>query len=146
MRPAWVLVPASVCLELEALTLEEGRGGGSKSEPRGQRLFLCLGACPGGTVPKGQAGLKGAISLEPGGLTSLSAPSWPGNKASSKFSPWSKPWRFTRPQFLWLGCHHRREWDEHPFCPRSERTPLGGRGFLHTVVFHSLVSLGLSKS
>lgn len=55
------------------------------------RLNLC---------PRGQAGPKCATALEPGGLAEPIAPLWPGDKAPSKFSPWSKPGRFTGPQVL----------------------------------------------
>lgn len=98
---AGVLVPASVCLESEALTLDEGKGvaltggGGSGLKPRCQLLFLHPWALSKQNLcPRGQAGLKGAISLEPGGLAQPSTPSWLGDKASSKISHWSKPGRF----------------------------------------------------
>lgn len=153
---AGVLVPVSVCLESEALTLDEGKGvalaggGGSGLKPRCQLLFLHPWALSRQNLcPRGQAGLKGAISLEPGGLARPSAPSWLGDKASSKISHWSKPGRFgtTGPAArLPVTGGERGEISPCllPLCPRSERTPLGGGGVLPRVLFHSLVSLSLS--
>lgn len=98
---AGVLVPASLSLESEVLTLDEGKGvalaggRGSGLKPRCQLFFLHPWALSRQNLClRGQAGLKGATSLEPGGLAQPSAPSWLGDKASSKISHWYKPGRF----------------------------------------------------
>ena len=108
-----------------------------------------LGPVQAEPVPRGQAGLKGATSLEPGGLAQPSAPSWLGDKASSKISHRSKPGRFgTTGPVARLPVTGGEPGELPPclprLCPRSERTPLGGGGVLPRVLFHSPVSLSLS--
>lgn len=79
-----------------------GGGGSKRPGPRCQ-LLVYLGLCPGRTCAPGT---RQASKVRPPWSQSVaqpSAPSWSGYKAASKFSPWSKPWRFTGPQVLWPG-------------------------------------------
>lgn len=156
LRPAQFLVPAPVCLELEGFMLERAgeRPWQEEEEAAGQgqdaSCSCTLGPVQAEPVPQGpgrpqRCHLLGArVSAQPG------APSWSAYKASSKFSPWSKPGRFTGPQVLWPGCQSPEGNGVSSLpasslsAPRSKRTPLGGRGFLPTVFFHSLVSLSPS--
>lgn len=97
-------------------------GGGSRSGPRCQ-LLLYLGPCPGRTCAPGIGLLGARVSAQPG------APSWAAYKASSKFSPWFKPGRFTGPQVLWPGCQSPKG-NGVSSLPASSLSAQGQRGLL----------------
>lgn len=96
-----------------------------------------------------QAGLKGVTSLEPRCRPSLVLPPVLATKLRLNLAPSLSlgDLRTTGPVARLPVA--REEWGELPscllpLCPRSGRTPLGGRGSLPTVFSHSLVSLSLS--
>lgn len=115
----------------------QGRGPGRGRRPRaGAKTPAALpqpalGPVQAEPVPRGPGRPQRCHRLEPGGLAEPSAPLWPGDKASSKFSPWSKPRRFTGTAGPAAGLPVTSGEGGGPArrllpCPRSERTPAPG--------------------
>lgn len=127
-----------------------GRGRGAAGQSQDASCSSSLGPCPRQNLcPGGQAGPKGAPSLEPGGLAQPNAPSWTGDKTSSKLSPCFKPGRFTGPQVQKPGCQEPEGNGVSP--SRLLPAAQGQRGLLweadasSQVFFHSLVSSSLEQ-